>query len=204
MRNDAILVSGVAGCGTTTVTANIAMAMTKFGVRTKILNGDLLTPKLHYHFGLFNKPLDKEYQYHGLKLSLGNNSVENLNKEGLHLIDVPQYGMNWYKTEKPTIVVTTPDLPSVVDTLKLLKTIPNVRGIVINKAVNDDNELSSGNIREFLGCEILGEIKRDRKIMESIKAGFPYIEMFPDDKISLTFKQIAAKLMNQDYSIINS
>ena len=196
--SEAILITGNAGQGKTTVAANLATVMARFGHPTLLANADKLTPKLHYHFGI-QIPNGVVYS-HASGLEAKFSCIDQLpNGSRLKIVDVPTYDLKWYKTGHPTIIVTKPDFPSILDALKLKKTIPNVIGLILNQAENDAYELTPGNIQHFTGLPIIGVVPYENTVRQSTKLGHPVTDLHPDKPITTVIKKIAANLMNQEY-----
>lgn len=102
------------------------------------------------------------------------------------------------------IAVTTPDVPSVTDTLKTIKSADDegikVLGAVINRHCESEADLDEKNIEVMLEKPILGKIPYDSSIQKSISARQPVVYLYPESPASLGFKQTAAALMGQDFS----
>ena len=195
-----ILITGNAGQGKTTIAANVATVLARFGHTTLLLNADPITPKLHYHFGI-QVPNSKKHRHSsGLRIQF---KCTDQDKEPTDaetaLIDVPAHDYKWYKTGNPTIIVTKPDFPSILETLKLTQHIPNIKGIIINCAEYDNYELSPGNIQHFLNQPIIGVIPYEKGMREALKTGHPLVELHPNSATTTILKKIAANLMNQQY-----
>ena len=65
---------------------------------------------------------------------------------------------------------------------------------------NDGIDLSPGNIQQLVSNPILGIIPEEPAMREALRHGFSLIEFHPELKASIVLKQIAAKLMNLEYS----
>jgi septum site-determining protein MinD len=221
--NKVILVSGNAGQGKTTVAKNVAFALRNFGFDVLLVDGDMKTPKLGHHVGmpLANKTIqevllgmrslsDAVYRRpSGLKLLLSSlveldvphpsTLLPQLKKlADIVIIDVPTNDKKWYETKCETIIVTQPDFPSVLEAKKLFKC-ANVSHVVINRTHNDNIDLSQGNVEELLSKSVLGVIPAEAAMREALRHGYSIIEFHPELKVSISLKQIAARLMNLDY-----
>ncbi len=221
--NKVILVSGNAGQGKTTIAKNIAFSLRNFGFDVLLVDGDMKTPKLGHHVGmpLANKTIqevllgmrsldDAVYRRpSGLKLLLSSLAeldvphpstlLPQLKKlADVVIIDVPTNDEKWYETKCETIIVTQPDFPSVLDAKKLLKRV-NASHIVINRMHDDRIDLSQGNVEELLSRPVLGVIPAEAAMREALRHGYSIIEFHPELKVSISLKQVAARLMNLDY-----
>ncbi|MBT4540693.1 P-loop NTPase [Candidatus Woesearchaeota archaeon] len=101
------------------------------------------------------------------------------------------------------IIITTPDLIAVTDTLKTLHMIKDIKrklyGVVINKKTDQDYEMSLDNIKQFLETKILGAIPEDKHFLTSLYYKNPFVFAFPDRDGSLEFKKIAADILGKTY-----
>ena len=104
-----------------------------------------------------------------------------------------------------TIIVTTPDLPSVTDALKSIKLAEQIGtkviGVVINRIKNKSHELSREDIESMLEVPILAEISESDAIQESISKRMPIIYHNPSHISSQQFKKLAYNLVGIDYEI---
>ncbi len=104
------------------------------------------------------------------------------------------------------VVVTTPDLPAVTDTLKTLKLAEEIGtpvvGAVLTKARNDSLEMDSKSVEAMLEIPVIGRIPYDNNVRESLKLQHPVVYSHPDTKASISFKQLAAFMIGDEYKII--
>jgi len=189
-----ILISGNSGQGKTTIAVNIAVALAQFGNPVQLINIDAHTPKLHYHFGL--PYFTGTYRRAGLDIRIGTAPVP----ETLGILDTPSSALR--SQNGRIILVTSADFPSIYETLKLIKRYP-VSGIILNNFENASFEMSQANIEEFTDRPVLATISQDSQFRYALKQGHPYIELCPDKPNSSTFKQVAANLMNEHYTILS-
>ncbi len=223
-KNSVFLISGNAGQGKTTIAKNIAFALRNFGFDVLLVDADLKTPKLGHHVGMpiANKTIQDVLLGHrplkdaiytrpsGLKLLLSSLAQidcphpskllpELKRLAQLVIIDIPTNDKLWYAAKEPTVLVTQPDFPSILEVQKLSKH-ANVHSIIINRMHNDGVDLSPGNIQQLLTKPILGIIPEEPAMREALRHGYSIIEFHPELKASIVLKQIAAKLMNLEYS----
>ena len=101
------------------------------------------------------------------------------------------------------IIVTTPDLIAVTDTLKTLHMMKDLKkkvyGVVVNKKTDQQYEMSIDNIRQFLETKILGAIPEDKHFLTSIYYKNPFVFVFPDRESTREYKKIAADVMGKKY-----
>lgn len=221
--SNVFLITGNAGQGKTTTAANLARALRLNGHDVLVVDGDTKTPKLCYHFKILPqkttqdiiignaKAKDAIYLHPGgLKMMFSSLTptktahpsiiLHELKKlANVVIIDVPTYDKTWYETNEPAIIVTQPDFPSIMEAHKLRKQIPNSHGVIVNRVHNDQFELSPGNIRQLTNFTILGLIQEEKYMREALKHGYTLVESHPELETSTIFRQVAAKLMNQEY-----
>jgi septum site-determining protein MinD len=94
------------------------------------------------------------------------------------------------------IVVTNPELPSVVNSSKLIQQAKEMKlknlGIILNRVGRFKNELQEHEIAPLLHkSKILGSIRDDAKIPYTIKKAEAIVEHYPRHKISKEFRNIA-------------
>jgi septum site-determining protein MinD len=104
------------------------------------------------------------------------------------------------------IVVTNPELPAITDALKAVELARRSRAEKISTVVNRYSgakyELGLKNIQEFLGVPIIGIIPEDIAVKRSIAMKRPVVFAFPKAPSTLRFKKLAAKLLGQEYELI--
>lgn len=223
-KSKVFLISGNAGQGKTTIAKNIAFALRAFGFDVLLVDADLRTPKLGYHIGtpLASKSIQevllgrrslKDAIYErpsGLKVVLSSLAeidcphpsklLPELKKlASVIIIDVPTNDRQWFSTKESCIFVSQPDFPSILEVQKTCK-YANVHGVVVNRAHNDGVDLSPGNIQQLLNRQILGVVPAETFMRDALRHGYSIIEFHPELKASIVLKQIAARLMNLEYS----
>ena len=101
------------------------------------------------------------------------------------------------------IIVTTPDLPSVTDALKTIKTSEKlgtkIIGIVVTKVNNDNLEMTLRNVETILEKPIIGVIPNDNSIRKSLYLKNPVNYTHPTSGASVAYKKLAAKLIGERY-----
>lgn len=102
-----------------------------------------------------------------------------------------------------SIIVTTPDLPSVTDALKTIKTCEKlgtkVIGIVVTKVNNDNLEMTLKNVETLLEKPVIGMIPNDNAIRKSLYLKNPVNYTHPKSGASVAYKKLAAKLIGEKY-----
>ncbi len=101
------------------------------------------------------------------------------------------------------LVVTNPELPAVTDALKVIKFAEdmkkNVIGVVVSRSSNNKSQISLKDIEIMLEKPILGVIPEDMNVKEALSQKDAVIHTHPYSKASLSYKQLAAKLLGKTY-----
>lgn len=101
------------------------------------------------------------------------------------------------------LVVTTPDLMSITESLKTIKLAEakntTVLGIVLNRTTDNISEISTANIESLLGYPVLVSIVEDVEIKKSQSIKNPIVYTHPNSESSGKFKKLAAMLIGQKY-----
>lgn len=161
----------------------------------------------------------------GLKIIPGNISLEKLHKKDftkfkekikelsnfaeLVIVDTDSSFMHdnitFLRGINDIIIVTTPDLLSVTENIKLLKILtsgekhPKILGVIVNKKTNKDYDMTIENIEELLKQKVIGIIPEHDSIKYSQKLKFPVLYSHPDSKASISYEKIACNLIGQKY-----
>jgi septum site-determining protein MinD len=132
----------------------------------------------------------------------------NLEIEDNLLIDSPpgvdENAVEVLKACEEVIIVVTPDIQSVSSGLKVSNLAENLgikqTGVIVNKySKNIKNQLTANEIKEVFGLPVLGVIEEDELIRKSVNERVPAFYLNPNSKNSLTFKEIAAKILEIPY-----
>lgn len=105
------------------------------------------------------------------------------------------------------LIVTTPELASVTDALRTVTISKRINkkilGIVLTRTNSHEHEMSKENIEAMLGIPVLSSIPEDKNIPLSAKASAPIVHTNPESKASIAYKELAAKIIESNYKIIN-
>lgn len=103
------------------------------------------------------------------------------------------------KSADEIITITNPEMPALVDALKLDRIAKDFGtenlGAVVNKMRYNKNELSADEVKNFLGMTILGKIPEDENVRKAIKNKEAVVTQNPHSKAARSFKRIAADLI---------
>tara|TARA_B100000315_G_scaffold241082_1_gene261588 strand:+ start:3135 stop:3926 length:792 start_codon:yes stop_codon:yes gene_type:complete len=101
------------------------------------------------------------------------------------------------------IIVTTPDLPTLTSTLKIVKLIKQrgipISGLIINKTHDKDFELSLNEIEEVVEVPVLAIVPYDINVQRASSKAIPSTSYKPKSKSSVEYKKLAGTLMGVKY-----
>lgn len=93
------------------------------------------------------------------------------------------------------IVITTPDYPAVANALQVIHAAEQYKvpiiGVVVNKVMGKDFELSQKRIKEALGWPIITTISEDMKVRESTGVSPPIVKRDPTAPAAKKFVELA-------------
>lgn len=101
------------------------------------------------------------------------------------------------------VIVTNPEIHALTDALKAYeyaKTI-GVRtlGVILNRVSNKNWELTKENVENFMELPVVGIIPEDDSVKRAISMKKPVVFAFPNSPSSRAIKQLAAKMIGEDY-----
>lgn len=223
--------SGKGGVGKTTLSANLAVALTELGEDVIAVDGNLSTPDLGLHLGVSLAPatihdvlkkrkgLRSAIYPHPLGFRIIPGSLRFSDREGVDFKALPEVTLNLlgradfvildtsaslgYNTEaaieaaSEVILITNPNLPSAIETLKTLKLVnkhdKKVLGVVINR-VGGEGELTREEIEDLLEVPVIAEIPEDEHVQKSVRKGRPVVASYPSVPASREIMQLAREL----------
>jgi len=107
------------------------------------------------------------------------------------------------KAAHEVLVVTTPDLPSVSDTLKTIRLSEKhgikVSGVIVNRVRYDKYEMADENIEAILGKPILVKIPEDMLIRTALHQKQPVVHSSPRAPASKEYIRLAHILLGRHY-----
>lgn len=102
-----------------------------------------------------------------------------------------------------TIIVTTPDIPTLSMTIKAIRTAKQrgikIDGLILNKVHNKDFELSLDDIEKTAEVPILAVIPHDINVLRALSEFTPYTDYKPKSDGSDEFRRLAATLIGERY-----
>ncbi|MFH1801710.1 MAG: AAA family ATPase [archaeon] len=104
-------------------------------------------------------------------------------------------------------VVTTPDFPTLSNTLKAIKLAQQrgikINGIILNKVYNKNFEIPLADIEKTTEIPILAVIPHDLNAMKSLFNSVPLTTYKPNSEGSIEYKKLAAALIGEKYKPFN-
>lgn len=101
------------------------------------------------------------------------------------------------------IVVVTPEILSIAEALKTINIAEEngnkVIGVVLNRVKGDKFEVSKKSAEALLDKPVIGIIPEDNSVLRSLALKHPVVYTHPDSAAAIGFKNLAAKLMGQEY-----
>lgn len=215
--------SAKGGVGKTTTAINLANSLTHLSRTVILVEGNISKPDIAIHFGIYNSPeitkiknIKKNIKFHSSNLlfipsSISYESLKDLDKNNfknniqelkkeceLIILDTGIEDFNLCKEVCDlAIIVTTPDLPSIINSLKTIyKLNIQILGIIINKSI--EPSISTKNINALLETPILGTISYDNRFNFALKKHEPVTSLHDD--ILDKYKKIASKIIGQEYN----
>ncbi len=102
------------------------------------------------------------------------------------------------------LIVTNPELPAVTDALKVKKFAEDlgkqVSGVILTKDRRNKNQMSLEEIESMIEKPIIAVIPEDSSVREALMKKDAVIHVKPYSKISLSYKELAAKLLGKKYA----
>ncbi|MFW6013742.1 MAG: P-loop NTPase [Candidatus Nanoarchaeia archaeon] len=103
------------------------------------------------------------------------------------------------------LVITTPDVCSVANTIKIINLAKEynkqILGIVVNKHRGEEYELDTNNIQTMTGQKVIGIIPQDSSVRLSMHNKNPLLITHPEGEASIGFKKLASQLIGEQYVV---
>lgn len=226
--------SGKGGVGKTTFSINLSAALYELGLPNIIVDGDISNANLSIQLGLHHNSItlqdlmtEKLNPLHAIRihptglrilpaaisLDSASSDIKNIRKylnplqETLIMDFPPGTAKNTAELMDACdeiIVITTPEVTSITDSLKTIELAKECRkpvaGVVVNRALEDKYELSIGEIQIMCENHILGVIPEDKKVKRANFECLPYIFRYPYSKATIETKRAASRLLGRPYS----
>lgn len=104
------------------------------------------------------------------------------------------------------LLITNPELPSVIDALKAVKLAEQIGtkniGVIINRISGKKHEMQSHEISRMLdNMEIIGQIPDDYHVQEAISKRIPVVYYKPNSKAGREMRNLAARLAGYEVRV---
>lgn len=107
------------------------------------------------------------------------------------------------KSADEIMLITNPDMPSVVDALKTAKIAEDldkkIIGAVVNKISGRWHEITNNELKKTLGYDIIAKIPEDNSVRKSIALKMPAIDFDPHSPASVEFRRLAHSLVGKEF-----
>ncbi|MBI2674968.1 MAG: P-loop NTPase [Candidatus Aenigmarchaeota archaeon] len=106
------------------------------------------------------------------------------------------------KSSDEILVVTNPEMPSVIDSLKVIKFAKMLEKPVLGLILNRNNRyfsLTKENIEQVCGEKVLALVPEDRDVKKSIFLKQPLVALKPYSATSIAFRKLAAELHGETF-----
>ena len=101
------------------------------------------------------------------------------------------------------IIVTNPELPALTDALKTIKLAEEmgktILGVIVTRVKLNKIEMQPDVVKGMLEIPILGCIPEDIAVQEALSMKNAVVHTHPKSKSARAYKEIAARIINQDY-----
>jgi septum site-determining protein MinD len=106
------------------------------------------------------------------------------------------------------LIITNPDLPSVVDALKAKNIAErlnkSILGVVVNRVKKRPSELKKHEIESMLGQPVIAEIPEDENVPKSIAFRLPVVELSPNSPAAVEITKVAYFLTGRSFPSFSS
>lgn len=103
------------------------------------------------------------------------------------------------------ILVTTPEVTSLTDTLKTKLLAErmgiDILGVVLNRDKFDDEFLTPDEVEAIMDAPILSIIPENKELIDFFAHGTPVLIAEPENEVSVTFMDLAAYLVDKEYTM---
>ncbi|MFB6076368.1 MAG: P-loop NTPase [Candidatus Aenigmatarchaeota archaeon] len=103
------------------------------------------------------------------------------------------------------IFVTNPEIPAIVDSLRLFEEIEKmgerekVEGVILNKVENDKNEVTKREVEFLFRLPVITNIRRDKSFKESIQTQKPLLDLYPYSENTIKYKRLASHFSKRPF-----
>lgn len=105
--------------------------------------------------------------------------------------------------DQEVLIVTTPQVSSVSDALKMKllaeKMGAEVAGVIMNMVEGRPRELKVEEVEAALGAKVVSVIPEEEEVKEALASEVPFVLKYPDARSSIEVKKLAAALLGVNY-----
>lgn len=103
------------------------------------------------------------------------------------------------------LVITNPELPTLIDALKVIKVAENLNknilGIALNRVGRSKKEIKKDYVERLLGYKVLAEIPEDKWVVRALEEKIPLISFNPHCRASIEIMNLAFAILGTPYRI---
>lgn len=107
------------------------------------------------------------------------------------------------KLSDEILLLTNPNLPAVLDILKVANVAENlnknVLGVVVNRVSRKENQLSAEEIEEFVKHPVIAEIPEDINVQRSLAARTAVVDYDPKSPASIEMRRLGHYLVGKEF-----
>lgn len=138
---------------------------------------------------------------------LQNLTLDLMDKTDFILIDsAPSLGKEAtlsLKVSDEIILLTNPNLPAVLDVLKVAKVAEKldkkILGVVVNRVNKKENDIPSSEIEDFVKYPVIAEIPEDVNVQRSLAARTAVVDYNPNSSAAIEMKRLAHYLVGKKF-----
>ncbi len=108
------------------------------------------------------------------------------------------------KLSDEILLLTNPNLPAVLDILKVANVAENlnknVLGVVVNRVNRKENDLSAEEIEEFVKHPVIAEIPEDINVQRSLAARAAVVDHYPKSPASIEMRRLGHYLVGREFN----
>jgi septum site-determining protein MinD len=217
MTRTILITSGKGGVGKTTLTSNLAYALTQLGENVIAMDANLTTPNLGMHFGMHLAPRTLQdvlkgkvrleraiyphpYGFKFIPASISTKDLTGVDVAKLQNVTLGLTGRADYVLMDCAAGLGREAMSAIAAADEiLLVTNPDLPSVVVNRATGSRHELDINAIKELLELPVIAQIPEDKLVAESIAAKKPIMDYASDSPAAVEILKLAHKLSGRKY-----
>ncbi len=108
------------------------------------------------------------------------------------------------KVSDEILLLTNPDIPSVLDVLKVANVAERLNkkilGVVVNRVSKKSNEIPKEEIEDMLNYPVIAEIPEDTSVHKSLAARVAVVDYYPESPASIEMRRLAHHLVGKEFT----